>query len=67
MQLYIVTYTHRHGLDVWPRFTSGSRPPSRKREISMLCNWEDEEGGDFLEISGPFPVPSQPKKAGRKS
>ncbi len=55
MKLWIVAYTHRHGADVWPRFAV--ERPSEEDEIDQLEDWEGEEGGDHLEVSGPFDLP----------
>lgn len=57
MKLWIVTYTNRHGADVWPRFAE--EEPTEEAEIAELGNsWEGESAGDYLEISGPFDLPS---------
>ena len=60
MKLYIVTFSHRHGADVWPRFVADNDlPPSLDDEIQLMGDiWEGEERGDYLEISEPFQVPA---------
>ena len=58
MNLWIVTFTHRHGADSWPRFQD--QAPTEEEEISDLGDtWEGEDRGDFLDITGPFEVPKE--------
>lgn len=56
MNLWIVAYTHKYGGAVWPRFQEDR--PDRDEEIRELADsWEGEDGGDYLDIDGPFAVP----------
>lgn len=65
MQCYIVTYNNSRKTQVWPRFTANDAPPpSREAEIAELGDrwlgptWlGGQELGDYLEITGPWPVP----------
>lgn len=59
MKLWIVTYTHRHGADVWPRFADEA-PSEIDEQLELGETWEGNDAGDWLEISGPFDVPVAP-------
>jgi hypothetical protein len=64
MLLFIITYTHRFGTDVWPHFSTEA--PSTAQIIAQLREtgeWGDGEDGEdredeFIDVSGPFSIPS---------
>ena len=57
MNLYIIRYSHRHGHDVWPVFST--KAPTEDEIIEKLEEWEGEEKDEFIEISGPHPHPAE--------
>jgi len=57
MNLYIIRYSHRHGHDVWPVFSTTE--PSEDEIIANLDDWEGEEADEYLEITGPHPYPAE--------
>jgi hypothetical protein len=54
-KFWIVSYHHRHGVDVWPVFQS--RPPTEKSVIRTLDDWEPDRE-EYIEISRGFEVPA---------
>jgi len=62
MNLYIITYTHKHGTDAWPRFEAGM-PDEGKiiEELRESGEWDedDDERGSYVEVRGPFDVPKE--------
>ena len=55
-QLWIVQYHHRHGTDTWPVYSAEA--PDLEAEADALDDFE-EDRDEYLELSGPFPIPSQ--------
>ena len=59
-KLYIVLYSHRHGLDTWPVFASEA--PDEDEIIEELRAgdvWDERDDADeltYLEVRGPFPA-----------
>lgn len=56
-QLFIVTFHHRHGTDVWPSFE-----PITEEEVIEKLKANDEWEGDtrddeYVEVTGPFDIP----------
>jgi hypothetical protein len=62
MNCWIVSYTHAHGTNVWPRFQN--KAPTEKEEIAELMSWEPDKG-EYLDITGPFKVPRPKRRATR--
>jgi hypothetical protein len=51
MKVWIVSYTHRHGTDLWPV----NYEATEKDVIEGLDDWEPERG-ESIEVTGPFDV-----------
>lgn len=49
-QLWIVTYSHEYGVDVWPRLMR--EQPDLDIEAEMLDSWEPDK--ESLSVAGPF-------------
>lgn len=57
MIFWIVIYTHRHGVDVWPFFSD--EMPTESEITNNLDDWEgDTREDEYVEVRGPFTVPS---------
>jgi len=65
MKLYIILFTHKHGADAWPRFSS-RRPSERTiiRELRKTGEWDetDDERGSTIEIRE-FEIPAKVRGA----
>jgi hypothetical protein len=55
---YIIRFSHKHGSDVWPRFTENA--PSEDDIIDELKAADLWDGRDeYVEVYGPFQDPRQ--------
>ena len=62
MKLYVVIYTHRHGVDAWPRFdTEEPSVDTIIEELRKNGEWDEreEEGEGFIEVRGPYDNPHE--------
>lgn len=61
MNLYVIIFTHKHGVDAWPRFDA-ERPGEEKiiKELRARGEWDedDDDRGSTIEIRGPFSNPA---------
>lgn len=58
--LYIVIYSHRHGIDAWPTYRT-EEPSSDDiiKELKAADEWDDRDEADeltYVEVRGPYPV-----------
>tara|TARA_B100000497_G_scaffold125753_1_gene162930 strand:- start:1858 stop:2106 length:249 start_codon:yes stop_codon:yes gene_type:complete len=52
-KIWIVIYSHKHGVDAWPVIQNEEDPaPTEEQIIASLDTWEGEE--EQLEILGPW-------------
>ena len=56
MKLYVISYHHRGGVTVWPMWQDNA--PSLETIAENLEDWEPETG-EWLDMSGPFEIPSK--------
>jgi len=54
-KIWIVIYSHRHGLDAWPILQNADEdPPTAESIAASIEDWEGEERDEFIEILGPW-------------
>ena len=57
-QLFIVTYHHRHGTDVWLSLGSITEEEVIEK-LKAADEWEgDTRDDEYVEITGPFEIPA---------
>ena len=55
-KIWIVIYSHRHGLDAWPILQNADEAaPTNESVIASIPDWEgDSREDEFIEIIGPW-------------
>ena len=51
MQLWIIIYSHRHGVDAWPVISKES--PDLEKVADDMQGWEPDRE-EYLEVRGPW-------------
>lgn len=55
MKVYIVVYSHKHGITTWPEFQD--EPLTVDDVIEGLTDWHPED--ESIQIEGPFAAPTR--------
>ena len=53
MNIWVVIYEHRHGVDAWPVLSK--EQPTEDEVIAGLEEWEPDRG-ETIEVRGPWPI-----------